>query len=50
MKFIEVKNYELPVVLVWMFLMNQGSMSFTENHKCIHWSTNSAQFACRSAA
>ena len=27
-----------PVVLVWMFLVDQRSMSLTEYHEGIHWS------------
>lgn len=29
-----------PVVLVWVPLVHQCSMALTENHKCIHWSSD----------
>lgn len=29
-----------PVILVWIFLMNQRAMSLTKYHKCVHWTAN----------
>lgn len=31
---------DCPVVLIWVPLVHQCSMTLTENHKCIHWSPN----------
>ena len=30
----------LPIILIWILLMYQRTMSFTKNHKSIHWSSD----------
>lgn len=35
---------DCSVILVWVSLVNQGTVAFAEDHECIHWTADMVFF------